>query len=136
MTKLTALEAFYAAFNRLKEDAPLVVPRGTAVSQNNVAREAGCDPSALRKSRYPDLIEDIKCFILESSKSQPVSTTRQKLKRRLANRSLRYEIDALKSERDLAMSLLLEADSRILELFVENERLRAHQPKANILPMR
>ncbi|WLH29937.1 hypothetical protein [Pseudomonas canadensis] len=136
MTKLTALEAFYAAFNRLKEDAPLVVPRGTAVSQNNVAREAGCDPSALRKSRYPDLIEDIKCFILESSKSQPVSTTRQKLKQRLANRSLRYEIDALKSERDLAMSLLLEADSRILELFVENERLRAHQPKANILPMR
>lgn len=136
MTELTALEAFYAAFNRLKEDAPLVMAKGTAVSQNNVAREAGCDPSALRKSRYPELIEDIKSFILDSSKSQPLSMTRQKLERRSANRSLRHEIDVLKSERDLAMSLLLEADSRILELFIENERLRAHQPKANILPMR
>ena len=46
---------FSAAFERLKYGNTLILPPGSPVSQNNVAREAGRDPSALRKSRYPRL---------------------------------------------------------------------------------
>ena len=38
---------FYEAFIRLKNNKPNILPKGTKVSQNNVAKEAGVDPSAL-----------------------------------------------------------------------------------------
>lgn len=41
--------AFRAAFLRLKLGKPQVMPKGTPVTQNNVAREAGRDPSALKR---------------------------------------------------------------------------------------
>lgn len=50
---------FSASFERLKYGNTLILPPGSPVSQNNVAREAGRDPSALRKSRYPKLVADI-----------------------------------------------------------------------------
>jgi len=59
-SKPKAAEAnFRRAFERLKAGAPKVLPLGTPVSQNNVAKEAGCDSSALRKSRFPCLVAEI-----------------------------------------------------------------------------
>ena len=42
---------------------PTTLPRNTPVTQNNVAKEAGRDPSALRKLRYPRLIREIQKWI-------------------------------------------------------------------------
>lgn len=50
---LTAEQRFRLAFERLKANKPNVLNPGSVVSQNNVAREAKCDPSALRKSESP-----------------------------------------------------------------------------------
>lgn len=57
--KGSAEDRFRAAFERLKSDTPIHIARGSALTQNNIAREAGLDPSALKKSRFPELIQDI-----------------------------------------------------------------------------
>ena len=61
--KQTAEQRFRAAFDRLKQGSPEVLARTAAVSQNNVAKEANCDPSALRKSRFPSLVAEIQHYV-------------------------------------------------------------------------
>lgn len=124
---MAAEDEFRAAFERLKADAPSRLPHGSTLSQNNVAREAGKDPSALKKSRFPKLIADIQSHIAASptqSNSSQSSVTRAK---RRKNRTLRQKIEILKRERDVAMSLLVEADTVILELRREIESLTRQQ---------
>ncbi|WP_318351643.1 hypothetical protein [Klebsiella pneumoniae] len=58
--RMSAGEQYRAAFERLKSNKPERLPKGTPVSQNNVAKEAGSDPSALKKARFPLLIAEIK----------------------------------------------------------------------------
>ena len=53
---------FRAAFERLKSNQPVRLNRGAKLTQNNVAREAGRDPSALKKDRYPMLIIEIQSW--------------------------------------------------------------------------
>ena len=64
---------FYEAFIRLKNNKPNILPKGTKVSQNNVAKEAGVDPSALRKSRYPNLISEIQEWMDQNPQNANVS---------------------------------------------------------------
>ena len=124
--------AFREAFERLKGDNPDRIPKGTPVSQNNVAKEAGCDPSALRKVRYPSLIAEIQRWIEEHAPDAPPTPRQTMLAQRNSNRSLREKIESLKVERDHAYSLLVEADGKILDLMLENERLKAELPPSNI----
>lgn len=52
------LEDNFRRAERLKVGEPIIlISKNSLVSQNNVVREAGCDPSALKKSRHPVLIE-------------------------------------------------------------------------------
>jgi hypothetical protein len=131
-----AEQAFRDAFERLKRGKPEVLPKGTPVSQNNVAREARRDPSALKKDRYPSLIREIQLWVDEHPSASPPSPRQAILGTRRRNRSLNEKIETLKIERDRAMSLLVEADAKILELTVENARMAALLPKNTVLPMR
>ena len=54
---------FRDAFERLKQDKPDILAKGTPLSQNNVAKEAGVDPSALRRTRFPELVSEIQDWI-------------------------------------------------------------------------
>lgn len=111
-----AEQRFRDAFERLKLGVPQVLPKGTPVSQNNVAKEAGCDPSALRKARFPLLVLSIQEWV-ESHKSNQQPSERQRLlKRRSKNRDMRETIADLKMQRDIAAGLLADADLRIVEL--------------------
>lgn len=113
---------FYEAFIRLKENKPIVLPKGTSVSQNNVAKEAGVDPSALRKSRYPKLIQEIQSWIEQNDQ-------KLKLKNQVSNRAtskvteLQKRIEVLTEQRDQAVSKLLAAQIKIIELNNKIERL-------------
>ena len=131
-----AEKAFRDAFERLKLGKPVRLPQGTPVSQNNVARETGCDPSALKKSRYPGLINEIQHWINEHNIKAPPSTRQKILTQRKKNRSLKEIINDLKSQRDIAASLLVEADAKILELTMENARLQAMLHSTNVNPIR
>jgi hypothetical protein len=106
------------------------------MSQNAVAREVGVIPSALRPSRFPDLCREIAEWI-DEHKGDPVQKSgRQKnLAERNAKRAVREQLEAMKAQRDLALSKLLSAEVHILELTIEVRRLRALAPE-RVLPIR
>ncbi len=133
----SAEQRFREAFERLKLGVPQILPKGTSVSQNNVAKEAGCDPSALRKTRFPLLVLAIQQWV-ESQKSEQVTSERQRLlKKRTKNRELRETITDLKQQRDKAVGLLADADLRIIELTEKladvQARLDHLQPSCRVL---
>jgi hypothetical protein len=119
-----AERSFRDAFDRLKAGVTRVLPPGSPITQNNVAREAGCDPSALRKSRYPSLIGEIQCWVAETARESILKST-QRVRSMVERRSLRQRMLDLKKQRDVALSLLVQADAKILELTQEIEDLRS-----------
>nr|WP_298893891.1 hypothetical protein [uncultured Acinetobacter sp.] len=120
---------FLEAFERLKVGNPELLPKGIPVTQNNVAKEAGVNPSALRRTRYPDLCDKIQSWIDENKDNLSQQSTRQKnLARTAKNRSLKQQLDHLKAQNDIALSKLMEAERLIIELTLENERLKSRLP--------
>lgn len=136
----TAEANFREAFERLKAGVPKVLPAGTLVSQNNVSKEAGCDPSALRKARFPGLVEEIQAYLATNSQERPSSERQRLLKARHVSRSKSETIANLKAQRDDAVSRLVEADELISTLTRRVRDLEARledlQPSASILSMR
>ncbi|MBB5502167.1 hypothetical protein [Paraburkholderia sp. MM5384-R2] len=123
---LNSAEAdFRRAFDRLKQGTSETLPEGTPVTQNNVAREAGRDPSALRKARYAALISEIQRWIRDHPQHKPQSQRQTTLVKRKENRELNLRIKEIEAQRDHAVSLLVEADTKILELTMENADLQA-----------
>lgn len=133
----TAETNFWEAFERLKAGAPKLLPVGSHVSQNNVAKEAGRDPSALRKFRFPSLVAEIKRFVSIPGDERPPSERQRLLKQRKQSRNAREIIADLKAQRDATASLLVDANAeigiltrRVRDLEVRVEDL---QPGASIL---
>lgn len=133
---MSAEANFRAAFERLKIGAPKVLKPGTPVSQNNVAKEAGCDPSALRKSRFPSLVAEIQNYVAAHAGERPESERQMLLKRRQHSRNARETIADLKKQRDAVAGLLVEANAQIAILtrrLVDAEaRIEALQPSATV----
>lgn len=130
---------FREAFDRLKAGVPKVLPKGTPVSQNNVSKEAGCDPTALRKSRFPALVTEIQAYIAGQGGERIPSERQRLLKQRQQSRNSRELITDLKAQRDTAESKLLDANAqigiltrRLRDMEARLEDLRA---KASILPL-
>lgn len=113
-----AERVFFDAFERLKHDKPTILPQGTAVTQNNVAREAGRDPSALRKSRYPMLVRKIQKWIEDNGNTpRSLASNTSRIKgARDKNRQLKARIEELTQQRDKAMARLVIAEEAILDL--------------------
>lgn len=130
---------FREAFERLKAGVPKLLPQGTPVSQNNVSKEAGCDPSALRKSRFPDLVKDIQTYLASPGCEHPPSERQRLLKQRQQSRNARELITDLKAQRDASASLLVEANAQIgiltRRLRDMEARLEDLQSRASILPL-
>lgn len=131
-----AEKAFREAFERLKSGKPERMAKSSTISQNNIAKEAGCDPSALRKTRFPSLIAEIQRWINENPTTKPTSPRQTILAQRHQNRSMKDKIEAMKAQRDHALSLLIEADAKIIELALENMDLRAKLPSPQVTHLR
>jgi len=114
---------FRQAFERLKDGRPKLVEHGTPVTQNNIAREAGCDPSALKKARFPALIREIKAY-LELQQVGDQVAARKASRHRAARRSLDERLADAELQRDQAQSVLVSANLRIVELTEEVQSLR------------
>ena len=130
-----AEQAFREAFTRLKLGHPKTLPKGAPVTQNNVAREVGRDPTALRKSRYPELVREIQQWIATHPTVVPDSAAQVTKRARAKNRSLRELLAAFKVERDTALSLLVHADAKILELTMALARQIALASPSTVSPM-
>lgn len=129
----SAEQRFRAAFERLRTGRPERLPKGVLVSQNNVAKEAGADPSALRKSRYPELIREIQAFV-EIAYQQAAIDKHRREKRRRRSESLQEKVKVLRAQRDQAQSQLSSAHRQILELLRENKVLEARLAALNPPP--
>jgi hypothetical protein len=110
---------FREAFERLKRGNPEVLPQGAPLTQSNVAREARRNPCALAKHKYPALIEEIQDWIRnnvrnDSSPAKVRSTIRERDR----------DLELLTIQRDLALSMLVQADSRILQLTRQLEGMK------------
>jgi hypothetical protein len=69
----TAEAELRAAFERLKNDTPHELPKGSGITLTNVAAEARKPPSSLRKDRYPRLYKEITAYAERpSSPSQKI----------------------------------------------------------------
>ncbi|MGO2340683.1 MULTISPECIES: hypothetical protein [Psychrobacter] len=123
---------FLEAFERLKSNKPEIVPKGTPVSQNNVAKETGVNPSALRSSRYPELTQKIQKWIEDHKEDVVQKSSRQMmLAQKSKNRDLREQIVSLKEQRDKSLSMLVETQSEVIRLTLENQRLKSQIPAVN-----
>ncbi|HDS1800402.1 TPA: hypothetical protein QEM76_003595 [Pseudomonas putida] len=131
-----AEQGFREAFERLKRGQPLRVPQGLPLSQNLVAKEAGNDPSALKKARFPSLVAEIQHWVNNNAPQKEESNRQAAKKKRQQNRSYRERIEELKVQRDSLASLLLEADAKILELTQELANLRASPLPQNVTRLR
>lgn len=135
----TAEANFKQAFERLKAGTSTLLAPGTPVSQNNVAKEAGCDPSALRKTRFPSLVAEIQNYLTAHGGDRQLSERQKLLERRQQSRSAREMIADLKKQRDSAASLLLEANAQIGILTRRQRdlvaRLEALEPRANVMQL-
>lgn len=121
--ELTAEERFRLAFERLKKNEAMVLEKDTPVSQNNVAKEAGCDPSALRKSRFPSLVREIQAYV-ELHNDDVQSKRQTMLKQRANKQKQRDHLADVMRQRDAAQSLIASANQRVVELSEEVRMLR------------
>lgn len=129
----SAADQYREAFERLKLNKPERLPKGTPVTQNNVAKEAGSDPSALKKSRFPTLIAEIKTYVEHHAEQRPPSLNQVNRLARQKNRALRDQMEQVARQRDHLASLLSEADSKIIELYDRIAELERQLPLSNIV---
>jgi hypothetical protein len=119
-----AEQNFRDAFDRLKRGKPQRMPLGIPVSQNNVAKEAGKDPSALKKARYPALVDEIQQWVAQHGADRPLSRRQQAIARRKSRAAMQARQNELVTQRDLALSMLVASDDQLLHLLKEVERGR------------
>lgn len=135
----TAEANFREAFERLKIGAPKILPAAAQVSQNNVAKEAGCDPSALRKSRFLALVAEIQNYVAAHCGERPESERQKLLKQRQRSRTTRETIADIKAQRDALAGLLVEANAQIAiltrRLIYAEARINDLQPKAGTIQL-
>lgn len=115
---------FRNAFEKLRNEQSRRSGMGTMFTQADVAREAGCDPSALKKARYPILVAEIQQYLLSQQKRVTNQTPRPSA-RSTNTPELLAKVKLLQLQRDQALSLLVEADTKILELSTELQKFRA-----------
>ena len=108
--------------------------KGTPLSQNNVAKEAGVDPSARCRARFLELVTDIQAWIGARQYESPQKTPRQMmLTQRSRNRDFQEQNHALKGPRDNALGQQVDAQARILASTLESQRSRAWLSQSNVV---
>lgn len=134
-----AEKLYWDAFERLKCNKPVRLPPGTPVSQNNVAKEAGRDPSALRKSRYPKLIRAIQKWIEDNGNAPRARASSASLIKgaRDKNRQLQARLEELAKQRDKGMARLVIAEESILDLHRKLQDYKARLGESDsVVPIR
>lgn len=120
----TAEQRFRDAFNRLKQGKPLRLQKGVGVSQNNVAKEAGLHPTALKKDRFPTLVLEIQQEVSHRAASRKESQRRRDHQRK-PTRDLKQQLADLKLQFQETGNRLLNAEAENLRLHECSERLQS-----------
>ena len=112
-----AIDNYLSALERLKNNTPVVLPKGTRISKDTVALEAGRKRSSIKKSRpqFASLIEEIE--LAASIQSKPEDDSKGYLEK------LKSEKDHYKSlyQQSLNRELMLVKRLSDLEKLLSNE---------------
>ena len=112
-----AVDNYLSALERLKNNTPVVLPKGTRISKDTVALEAGRKRSSIKKSRpqFASLIEEIE--LAASIQSKPEDDSKGYLEK------LKSEKDHYKSlyQQSLNRELMLVKRLSDLEKLLSNE---------------
>lgn len=119
--KGSAEQDFRAAFARLKKRESTILPPGSSVTQNNVAREAGRDPSALKKARYPLLILEIQAYT--SLNSESIRNSKRTTDNRV--RTEKQKLADYRRQIDKLSSIVAAQNSTIEELLDEINQIKS-----------
>tara|TARA_B100001063_G_scaffold242462_1_gene271150 strand:+ start:612 stop:1001 length:390 start_codon:yes stop_codon:yes gene_type:complete len=102
---------FREAFIRLKIGKPVNIPVGSKVSQNNIAKEAGKHPTALKKDRFPLLVLEIQDY-LKTQELEVESIENKKALRK--KRDTETRLADCKKQRDKLISIC-EAQANLIK---------------------
>jgi hypothetical protein len=104
----SALDEYRQALQRLEEGRPQVVPKGTRITNDAVAQEAGRGKGSIKKSRatFADLIAEIAAAAERQAKSSQGSGPPLKAAKDIADQYRRLWEEALAREASLLMELL------------------------------
>ncbi|WP_321324963.1 hypothetical protein [Thiomicrorhabdus sp.] len=102
---------FREAFERLKTNTPINLPKGTKVSQNNIAKEAGKHPTALKKDRFPLLVLEIQDYIKQQEIDSDIINKKKQLRKQ---RTLEERLADCKKQRDKLASIC-EAQAQLID---------------------
>ncbi len=87
---MDAEKALREAFERLKSNTPKILPKGSKISNTNIAKEAGIQSrSALRKDRYPILCLEIDEYKIKEKQEKEAKNNSAKRKVRTLKQRLR-----------------------------------------------
>lgn len=116
---MTALDEYYQALQRLKSSTPVRVPKGTKITKDSVALEAGRKRSSIKKSRpvFEQLIIDIDIAVEE-----------QLTKKKNPNKV----IEELKSEKSHYRKLYQQALNRELMLIKRIDNLERYIKRSKV----
>lgn len=106
---------FREAFERLKANSPINVPKGSQVSQNNVAKEAGKHPTALKKDRFPLLVLEIQDYLNQSELDNELTCKKKQIRKQ---RSIEQRLKDCKKQRDKLASIC-EAQSNLIDSLMD-----------------
>jgi hypothetical protein len=112
------------------------LPKGAPVTQNNVARESGREPSALKKKRYPELVLEIQRWVDEHALETPPSKNAAVDSARRRNRVLVEGKQIMQVQFDAMAAELLAARSMVLESRQTIERLEAQLGMDKVVPLK
>jgi hypothetical protein len=102
---------FREAFERLKTNTPINLPKGTKVSQNNVAKEAGKHPTALKKDRFPLLVLEIQDYLKQQEIDSDIINKKKQLRKQ---RTLEERLADCRKQRDKLASIC-EAQAQLID---------------------
>ena len=102
---------FREAYERLKSNTPINVPKGTVVSQNNVAKEAGKHPTALKKERFPMFVLEIQEYLKQQKIDCEILDKKKQLRKQ---RTLEERLLDFRNQRDKLASVC-EAQAQLIE---------------------
>jgi DNA primase large subunit len=122
---------FRAAYERLKANVPVNLPIGTPVTQNNVAKEAGNHPTALKKDRFPLLVLEIQDYLKRKGIDSDIINKKKQLRKQ---RTLEERLDDCQKQRS-KLSSICEAQSQLIEdLMDEIDDYKNGSSKPSYLP--
>lgn len=120
-----ALDEYFEALERLKKNQPIKVPKGTKITNDSVALEAGRSKGSIKKSRpmFSDLIEATKQAA--QAQAKPSDDLKEKLDRtragadkyrRLYEEALARELSLLHEVNELKQKLGKLKSAKVMRL--------------------